>query len=116
MGASRRGHHCATDQLAAGCPSHGGHRASGAKHGKPLFFVAANRIGTERNFNYCGRSSICGPDGIELARASDSEEQMLIANVNLAHARNKRIERTPGAHVIDRFADRQPQFYGPVAD
>ncbi len=81
-----------------------------------LFFVAANRIGTERNFTYCGRSSICGPDGVELARAGANEEQMLIANIHLAQARNKRIERTPGAHVIDRFADRQPQFYGPVVD
>ena len=79
-----------------------------------LFFVAANRVGTERGFRYCGKSSICGPDGIELARASADDEEMLIAEVNLEQARNKRIERTPGAHVIDRFADRQPQFYGNI--
>jgi 5-aminopentanamidase len=76
-----------------------------------LFFVAANRIGTERGFRYCGRSTICGPDGVELARATDDEETLLVVEVDVAQARNKRIERTPGAHVIDRFADRQPQFY-----
>lgn len=81
-----------------------------------LFFVAANRIGHERTFEFCGLSSICGPDGVELARARDAREQILYAEVDLRHARNKRIERTVGAHVIDRFADRQPRFYSAVAD
>jgi hypothetical protein len=31
-------------------------------------------------------------------------------------AQNKRIERTPGKHMIDRFADRRPEFYGPITD
>lgn len=76
-----------------------------------LYFVAANRVGSERGFKYCGLSSICGPDGVELARAKDDQPIALFAEVDLAKARNKRIERTPGAHVIDRFADRQPDFY-----
>lgn len=76
-----------------------------------LFFVAANRIGRERGFEYCGLSSICGPDGVELARAKGDEPVILTAEVDLRQARNKRIERTPGKHVIDRFADRRPEFY-----
>ncbi|MFG0265144.1 MAG: carbon-nitrogen hydrolase family protein [Rhodopirellula sp. JB055] len=76
-----------------------------------LFFIAANRIGTERGFEYCGLSSICGPDGVELARAKGDEETMLIVDIDLEQARNKRIERTPGKHVIDRFADRRPEMY-----
>lgn len=76
-----------------------------------LYFVAANRIGRERGFDFCGLSSICGPDGIELARAAGAEPTVLVADVDLAAARNKRIERTPGKHVIDRFADRRPEFY-----
>ncbi|MBB3204651.1 putative amidohydrolase [Rhodopirellula rubra] len=76
-----------------------------------LFFVAANRIGHERGFDFCGISSICGPDGVELARAKGAEPEILFAEVDLAQARNKRIERTTGKHVIDRFADRQPEFY-----
>lgn len=79
-----------------------------------LFFVAANRVGSERGFRYCGMSSICGPDGIELARAAGDEETVLCAEIDLQQARNKRIERTPGTHVIDRFADRQPEFYKPI--
>jgi len=76
-----------------------------------LYFVAANRVGTENGFQFCGRSSICGPDGIVLAQSADDSETILYAEVDLELARNKRIERTPGTHVIDRFQDRCPQFY-----
>ncbi len=76
-----------------------------------LFFVAANRIGRERGFDFCGLSSICGPDGVEFARAAGAESTILLSEVDLHAARNKRIERTPGKHVIDRFADRRPEFY-----
>lgn len=81
-----------------------------------LYFVAANRVGQERRFLFCGRSSIHGPDGVELARAVEDSEQILHAEADLAQARNKRIERTVGAHVIDRFADRRPAFYGPIVE
>ena len=76
-----------------------------------LYFVAANRIGRERTFQFCGLSSICGPDGIDLGQAPEGEECLLTADIDLKIARNKRIERTVGAHVIDRFADRRPEFY-----
>ena len=81
-----------------------------------LYFVAANRVGRERSFQFCGLSSICGPDGIELARAVGDEETLLVAEIDLAVARNKRIERTAGSHVIDRFADRRPEFYGKISE
>ncbi len=77
-----------------------------------LFFVAANRVGNENGFGFCGCSSICGPDGIVLAKAQGDEQTILYAEADPQQARNKRIERTPGTHVIDRFADRCPQFYG----
>ncbi len=77
-----------------------------------LYFVAANRIGSENGFSFCGCSSICGPDGVVLAKAAADEETILYAEADPALARNKRIERIPGSHVIDRFKDRCPQFYG----
>lgn len=76
-----------------------------------LFFVAANRVGEENGFAFCGQSSICGPDGVVLAKSNDDSETILTAEVDLEQARNKRIERTKGEHVIDRFADRVPEFY-----
>lgn len=81
-----------------------------------LYFVAANRIGRERTFEFCGLSSISGPDGIDMGAAPEDEEVLLTAAINLKIARTKRIERTAGAHVIDRFADRRPEFYGAILD
>ncbi|TWT81896.1 N-carbamoyl-D-amino acid hydrolase [Planctomycetes bacterium CA13] len=79
-----------------------------------IFFAAANRIGSEGGFEFCGHSSICGPDGVILAQSHDAQPTILYADVDLEQARNKRIERTPGAHVIDRFQDRCPRFYGAI--
>ncbi|MGB7343997.1 MAG: carbon-nitrogen hydrolase family protein [Pirellulaceae bacterium] len=79
-----------------------------------LFFVAANRVGEENGFGFCGCSSICGPDGTILAKSNDDAEVVLYADVNVSDARNKRIERTKDAHVIDRFKDRCPEFYGDI--
>ena len=77
-----------------------------------LFFAAANRVGTERGFHFCGRSSICGPDGVVVARCDHDRETIVYADIEPAEARNKRIERTVGRHAIDRFGDRRPEFYG----
>ncbi|MDV6032242.1 MAG: carbon-nitrogen hydrolase family protein [Phycisphaera sp. RhM] len=79
-----------------------------------LYFVAANRVGSENGFQFCGRSSICGPDGVVLAKSDDDQETILFAEADLSIARNKTIRRTPGTHVIDRFADRRPEFYGKI--
>ncbi|MEM8666627.1 MAG: carbon-nitrogen hydrolase family protein [Planctomycetota bacterium] len=82
-----------------------------------LYFVAANRIGEENGFAFCGCSSICGPDGVILAKTGSDGEIMLLADINLDLARNKRIERAPGgAHVIHRFDDRQPDFYEKISE
>lgn len=80
-----------------------------------LFFVAANRVGSEHGFQFCGRSSICGPDGVVLAISHDDVETILYAEIDPADARNKRIERTPGKHVIHRMNDRRPEFYADLA-
>lgn len=80
------------------------------------FFAAANRIGTERGFHFCGRSSICGPDGVVLAKGEDDQPTMLVTEIDHREARNKRIERTKGRHVIDRFQDRRPDVYGPIVE
>ncbi|MEZ6089126.1 MAG: carbon-nitrogen hydrolase family protein [Pirellulaceae bacterium] len=81
-----------------------------------LYFVAANRIGYERTFQFCGMSSIAGPDGIVLAETQADDDIILTADIDLSIARNKQIIRTIGAHVIDRFADRRPERYQMIAD
>ncbi|MEO1525371.1 MAG: carbon-nitrogen hydrolase family protein [Planctomycetota bacterium] len=76
-----------------------------------VYFVAANRVGSENGFSFFGRSSICGPDGVVLASSSDNDETILFAEADPELARNKRIQRDGEAHTIDRFADRCPEFY-----
>ncbi|MDM4016485.1 carbon-nitrogen hydrolase family protein [Roseiconus lacunae] len=83
-------------------------------HENNLFFAAANRVGCENGTVFSGQSSICGPDGIVLTAADATSEILIWAEIDIEQARTKRIERVPGAHVIDRFADRQPEYYGRI--
>lgn len=76
-----------------------------------LYYAAVNRVGTERGVKFIGRSSIVDPFGKTLA-AADDREQMLLAEINPALARNKHLIRVPGAHEINRLQDRQPDQYG----
>ena len=75
-----------------------------------VYYAAVNRVGTERGIKFIGRSSIVDPSGNVLARADDAE-QMLLAEINPALARDKHIVRVPGEHEINRLQDRQPEQY-----
>lgn len=79
-----------------------------------IYFMAINRVGTERGVTFIGRSSICSPQGKVLAVGSASAEEILYADIDVSAARQKQIVRVPGKHIIDRIADRRPEMYGPV--
>lgn len=77
-----------------------------------VYFMAVNRVGTERGFRFIGRSRICHPTGDTLAEAPGEGEHVLYAEVDTEVARTKHLVRVPGRHEIDRFADRRPDMYG----
>lgn len=77
-----------------------------------VYYIAVNRVGTERGFSFIGRSKIVDPSGKTIAEASSQQEEVLYAEIDVAQARRKRIVRVPGKHEIDRFADRRPEMYG----
>ena len=77
-----------------------------------VFYAAVNRIGTERGFRFIGLSRICDLSGRTLAAGSGDREELLIADIEPARARVKTVVRVPGAQLIDRLADRRPEFYG----
>jgi predicted amidohydrolase len=79
-----------------------------------VFFAAVNRVGTENGFSFIGKSRICHPTGATLSSLDHAAESILRADIDPAVARNKRVVRVPGKHVIDRLADRRPAFYSPV--
>lgn len=76
-----------------------------------IYYLAANRVGTERGFTFIGRSRICDPHGRTL-QAAGSEPCTLYAEIEPPLARNKHIVRVPGKHEIHRFRDRRPEMYG----
>lgn len=76
-----------------------------------VYYVAVNRVGSERGFRFIGQSRICDPRGHTLAEARHENETILYAEIDPAFARQKHVVRVPGKHEIDRFADRRPEMY-----
>ncbi len=71
-----------------------------------VYTVTANRIGTERELSFTGLSTIANPTGDILIQASQKEEEVEVADVDITVARDKMItERN------DIFADRRPEQY-----
>lgn len=75
-----------------------------------MFIVTANRIGTEDNLTFTGRSIICDPRGNILTQASDDQEEVMISDIDLNLARDKSI--TSRNHI---FLDRRPDKYLDIA-
>ncbi len=81
-----------------------------------VYYACVNRVGTERGFDFIGQSKICDPSGRILAAAAHAQAATLYAEVDIERARRKRIVRVPDKHIIDRFRDRRPEFYGRIHD
>jgi predicted amidohydrolase len=79
-----------------------------------VYYIAVNRVGTERGFEFIGRSKIVEPGGQTLVESKGLGEEILYAEIDPAKARRKHIVRVPGKHEIDRLADRRPEMYGLV--
>jgi predicted amidohydrolase len=77
-----------------------------------VYYIAVNRVGTERGFEFIGRSKIVEPGGQTLVESQSLGEEILYAEIDPAKARRKHIVRVPGKHEIDRLADRRPEMYG----
>jgi predicted amidohydrolase len=73
-----------------------------------MFIAACDRYGHERGVGWVQGSVIVDADGYPLAGpAEQGGEQILLATLNLAEARNKRISARNDLH-----RDRRPQLYG----
>jgi predicted amidohydrolase len=78
-----------------------------------LFIAAACRCGTEREVDWVGGSIITGPDGYPLGgpasvtgQAGEAATEILLADCDLAQARNKATGPRNNCH-----ADRRPELY-----
>lgn len=81
-----------------------------------LYFAAVNRIGTERGFDFIGKSKICDPLGRELDFANHCDESILYADIDIEFARRKHLVAVPGKHEVHRVEDRRPETYRALSD
>lgn len=80
-----------------------------------VYYAAVNRVGSERGFEFIGRSRILDPDGEILAEAGPAGDACLLAEIDPARARAKRVVKIPGEHEVDRVGHRRPEMYAPLA-
>ena len=81
-----------------------------------VYFMAVNRVGTERGYTFIGQSQICSPDGMRVATASWTAEEILYAEIEPERSRRKYIVRIPDQHEVDRMADRRPEMYASLTE
>lgn len=81
-----------------------------------IYFLAVNRVGTERGFRFIGQSRAVDVNGDLLAAASEDREEILLADIDPEKARRKRIVHIPGKYELDRVGHRRPEMYGPITD
>ena len=66
-----------------------------------IFVAYANSTGPEGDFTYCGLSCVCGPDGLDLARAT-ADPAMILADLSRDHLN---ATRRKISHLNDRRTD-----------
>ena len=104
--------------LPTNCPPGSGHTSDLIPNARALenhvYFMSVNRVGTERGFDFIGKSKVCDPKGNTLAFANHADSEIIYADVDPSFARNKHLVSVPGQHEVHRINDRQPSTYGPI--
>ena len=80
-----------------------------------VYLLTANRVGKERWGEFCGWSQIVDPFGKRLAEADETEEVLLVADIDLEKARDKDYV-IPGEYELYLFGDRRPGLYGALVE
>ncbi|HXX78484.1 MAG TPA: nitrilase-related carbon-nitrogen hydrolase, partial [Ktedonobacteraceae bacterium] len=75
-----------------------------------VYFIAADRYGSERGVQFSGGSCVIDPDGA-IQDYLDSGNGIVYGEVDLNRSRNKRWISSQGESIGDRLADRQPAEY-----
>ena len=80
-----------------------------------IYLLTANRVGKERWGEFCGWSQIVDPYGKRLAEAGETEETLLVADVDVEKARDKDYV-IPGEYELYLFGHRRPELYGALVE
>ena len=76
------------------------------------FYVAVNRVGTERGVVFRGGSSAADPDG-NLLLAAGAEPGRFLFQADLSLSRSHEVV-SPGEYELDLIGDRRPELYEPI--
>ena len=76
-----------------------------------LFYAATDRVGTERGWNFIGRSKVVDCNGDTLTEAGERDEELLVVAIDFQEANHNRIVNVPGSYEVDRIKDRRPELY-----
>jgi predicted amidohydrolase len=79
-----------------------------------VYFLTANRVGDEAGVRFFGHSQIVDPLGRVLAEGGETDEALLVAEIDVELARQKTKEPGEGQYAVRLFADRRPDLYGAV--
>ncbi len=71
-----------------------------------VYSITANRIGTEGDLTFTGLSTIADPKGNVIAQASESHEEVMMVDIDVSLARDKKITSRN-----DVLKDRRPEEY-----
>jgi 5-aminopentanamidase len=80
-----------------------------------IYLLCANRVGKERTGEFCGWSQIVDPFGKRLAEAGETEEALLVAEIDVEKARDKDYV-VPGEYELYLFGHRRPELYGALVE
>jgi predicted amidohydrolase len=81
-----------------------------------IYLLVANRVGRERTAEFCGRSQIVDTAGVRLAETDATSEALLVAEIEVAWARDKSIVPAPGEYEMHLFGHRRPELYGALVE
>jgi len=79
-----------------------------------LHFAAVNRVGTERGWQFIGRSKVVDCMGDTVVEASRERAEIVYATLDMQWSNQNKIVNVAGAYELDRLADRRPEFYGVI--
>ena len=81
-----------------------------------IFLLTANRVGAEGSVEFFGRSQVVDLLGNRLVEAGEREEELVVAEIEPAEARDKHRAIVPGEYEVDLFDDRRPELYGALVE
>ena len=81
-----------------------------------IYYVAVNRVGHERGFDFFGGSIVVDPMGNLVGQAPENQEGIFYFEVDPEIARQKHHTYIPGQFELDLILGRRPEFYGDIVN